>query len=151
MRLLSLFLFLLPFYCVAQTDNLTEPKMDISVVCLLVNDYENAIEFYTEKLGFVISMNRKFGENQRWVSIRLPNSSLELSLGLANNKEDSVLVGKQSGKFPFFVLTTTHFEKTYHEYVLNGVEFVDEPKKNPWGKTAVLKDLYGNQILLKEK
>jgi catechol 2,3-dioxygenase-like lactoylglutathione lyase family enzyme len=146
MRHFLLISLLLPFFSFAQEQ---QTNTNISVVCLLVKDYDETIEFYSKKLGFEVSMDRKFGENQRWVSIKLPNSSLELSLGLVNTQEDSYLVGKQSGIFPFFVITTSNFDETYQKLVSNGVEFIDKPKKNPWGTTAILTDLYGNQILLK--
>lgn len=141
-----LLLLLLPFFSFAQENS---TKTDINVVCLLVKDYDETIEFYTKKLGFEVSMDRKFGENQRWVSIKLPGSSLELSLGLTKTSEDTVLAGKQGGKFPFLVIATSNFNETYQKLLLNGVEFIDKPKKNPWGTTVLFRDLYGNQILLK--
>jgi catechol 2,3-dioxygenase-like lactoylglutathione lyase family enzyme len=146
MRHFLLALLFLPLNSFAQEQ---QTKTDISIVCLLVKDYDETIEFYTKKLGFEVSLDRKFGENQRWVSIKLSNSSLELSLGLVNTQEDTILVGKQSGIFPFFVITTSNFDITYQKLVSNGVEFIDKAQKNPWGTTALLKDLYGNQILLK--
>lgn len=147
MKHLLIFLLLSPFVCFSQ-DTKVETKTDITVVCLLVKDYDESINFYTNKLGFIVSMDRKFGGNQRWVSLKLPSSSLELSLGLADN-EDSNMLGKQGGKFPFFVIATSDFDITYNKLLSNGVEFIDKPKKNPWGTTVTMKDLYGNQILLK--
>ncbi|MBX2963325.1 MAG: VOC family protein [Cyclobacteriaceae bacterium] len=146
MRYFLLLTVLLPFISFAQEQSI---KTDINVVCLLVKDYDETIQFYTKKLGFEVSMDRKFGESQRWVSIKLSNSPLELSLGLVNKKEDAILVGKQGGEFPFFVITTSNFDETYQNLVSNGVLFIDKPKKNPWGTTAIFTDLYGNQILLR--
>jgi len=132
----------------AQTEK-TAARPEINVVCLLVKDYDEALAFYTQKLGFEISMDRSFGENQRWVSIKLPDSSLELSLGLASTAEDLEIVGRQGGQFPFFVIHTPEFEDSYQQYHSKEVEFLGQPQTNPWGTTVTFKDLYGNIILLR--
>ena len=135
----------------ATTDtSATHPN--IKVVCLLVNNYDEAIEYYTTKLGFVVSSDMKYGEGQRWVSLKMPSGfPLELSLGLAKTEEDKKIVGRQGGSYPFFVLVTNDFYKTYEQYKTRGVEFQGEPKKSPWGTGVTFKDLYGNIIYLKDK
>jgi catechol 2,3-dioxygenase-like lactoylglutathione lyase family enzyme len=149
MRTIILFILLISSQIgYAQTEEPTT-RPEINVVCLLVKDYDEALAFYTEKLGFEIAMDRSFGENQRWVSIKLPDSSLELSLGLASTAEDLEIVGRQGGQFPFFVIQTPDFENSYHQYHSKEVEFLGQPQKNPWGTTATFKDLYGNIILLR--
>jgi catechol 2,3-dioxygenase-like lactoylglutathione lyase family enzyme len=149
MRTITLILLLFSAQlCYSQTEEPTT-RPEINVVCLLVKDYDEALAFYTEKLGFEIAMDRSFGENQRWVSIKLPNSALELSLGLASAAEDLETVGRQGGQFPFFVIHSPDFENSYQQYLSKEVEFLGQPQKNPWGTTATFKDLYGNIILLR--
>jgi catechol 2,3-dioxygenase-like lactoylglutathione lyase family enzyme len=126
--------------------------LNISVVCLLVNDYDKAIEYYTNKLGFVVAADMKYGENQRWVSLKMPSGlPLELSLGLAKTEVDKQVVGRQGGSYPFFVLVTNDFNATYEKYKSLGVEFLGEPQKSPRGTGVTFKDLYGNVIYLKDR
>lgn len=128
------------------------PAMSIKVICILVNDYDEAIAFYTGKLGWVVKTDAKYGNNQRWVSLKPPGDpSVEISLGLATTPEDKAVVGKQSGRYPFFVLVADDLDRTYSKLKSNGVDFQGEPKKGPGGRGVTFKDLYGNIIYLMAK
>jgi catechol 2,3-dioxygenase-like lactoylglutathione lyase family enzyme len=147
--------FILTFFFLnvsAQTADTAKSSLNITVVCLLVNDYDKAVDFYTQKLGFQIVTDVKYGSDQRWVTLKLPsNPAFELSLGLATTDEDKMVVGRQGGRYPFFVLASDDFNNTYNTYKANGVEFPGEPKRGPGGLGVTFKDLYGNVIYLRAK
>jgi catechol 2,3-dioxygenase-like lactoylglutathione lyase family enzyme len=154
MRYVLPFLFLATtfFTARAQTPDTARAGVDLTVICLLVDDYDQAITFYTEKLGFVVKSDTKYGEGQRWVSLApRQGASIELSLGLAKTEEDKAMVGRQSGSYPFFVLYSEDFNSHYGAYKSHGVEFTGEPARNPWGIGVTFKDLYGNTIYLRGK
>jgi predicted enzyme related to lactoylglutathione lyase len=147
----TLFLTVLIFFLTLTISNAQEnesSKSGIKSFSLLVKDYDETINFYTKKLGFDLVTDQKYGENMRWVSLKAPNSEIQITLGKASN-EDQIYVGKQMGEnYPIFVLTVKDVQKTYEIYISKGVNFIDKPTKKPWGIGAVLEDLYGNKIYL---
>ena len=123
-------------------------KSSIKSFSLLVEDYDEAIEFYTKKLDFDLVTDQKFGANMRWVSLKAPNSEIQMTLGKASGEERKY-IGKQMGEnYPIFVMTVKDVQKTYETYTSQGVNFLDKPTKKPWGIGAVFEDLYGNKIYL---
>ena len=126
-------------------------KSSIKSFALLVKDYDETIEFYTKKLNFELVTDQKYGESMRWVSLKAPNSEIQLTLGKAS-EEDVKYVGKQMGEsYPIFVMTVKDVQKIYEIYTSNGVNFIDKPTKKPWGLGAVFEDLYGNKIYLQSE
>jgi catechol 2,3-dioxygenase-like lactoylglutathione lyase family enzyme len=114
----------------------------------LVNDYDETIKFYTNKLGLESVTDQKYGENMRWVSLKVLNNEIQITLGKAS-EEGSNYVGKQMGKnYPIFVMTVKDEQNTYEIYTYKGVNFIDKPTKTPWGISAVFEYLYGNKIYL---
>ena len=145
-KLLSIFLFIqclsaIPGSAIAQEGS-------VKSFALLVHDYDEAIEFYTEKLGFELISDQKFGENMRWVSLKMAGSDIQISLGKAS-EEDAPYVGKQGGiSYPFFVITAKDVQQVYEKMSARGVQFINPPEQRPWGLGALLEDLYGNKIYL---
>lgn len=118
---------------------------------LLVHDYDEAIEFYTKKLGFNLLSDQEYGENMRWVSLGLGESEIQITLGKAA-EEEKQFVGKQAGlNYPFFVIVVKDVDKVYDEIKSKGVNFTQKPTQRPWGLGAVFEDLYGNKIYLQEE
>jgi catechol 2,3-dioxygenase-like lactoylglutathione lyase family enzyme len=117
----------------------------IAHITLVVKDYDEAINFYTEKLGFTLIEDTKLNESKRWVLISPDrNSSCKLLLAKAANEEQLSRVGNQTGGRVFLFLYTNNFQRDYHEYLAKGVEFVRKPCREVYGIVAVFKDLYGN-------
>jgi len=117
----------------------------IAHITLVVKDYDEAINFYTEKLGFTLIEDTKLNESKRWVLISPDrNSSCKLLLAKAANEEQLSRVGNQTGGRVFLFLYTNNFQRDYHEYLAKGVEFVRNPCREIYGIVAVFKDLYGN-------
>ena len=117
----------------------------IAHIALLVNDYDEAIKFYTEKLNFTIVEDTVLSETKRWVLISPKGSGgCSILLAKAANEEQKSRVGNQTGGRVFLFLHTDDFKRDYDNMIANGIAFVREPVVEAWGKVAVFKDLYGN-------
>ena len=115
----------------------------ITHITLLVHNIDDALAFYTEKLGFTVFMDHTFN-GFRWTSIcPQDNPSTQYVLILAQSDEQKKLVGKQVGDHVFGCLGTFDCKKTYAELKDKGVEFLGEPTEQPWGVEVLFKDLYG--------
>ena len=121
-------------------------KQSIVHVTLVVRDYDEAIAFYTEKLGFsVVEDTYQPQQDKRWVVIAPPGSSgTSLLLGRASNSEQDRAVGNQTGGRVFLFLRTDDFWRDYNRMTADGVRFAREPRVEPYGTVAVFEDLYGN-------
>ena len=114
-------------------------------MALVVHDYDEAIEFYTKKLGFQLIEDTPQSETKRWVLVRPPGDA-ECSLLLAKGvgDEQRSRIGNQTGGRVFLFLKTDDFWRDYKNYVSKGIQFIREPKTEPYGTVAVFRDLYGN-------
>lgn len=115
-------------------------------IALVVNDYDEAIEFYTKKLNFtLIEDTYQPEQDKRWVVVSPPGSvGTTLLLARASKPEQESFVGNQTGSRVFLFLNTDNFWRDYNEMISKGIEFVREPKDQSYGMVAVFKDLYGN-------
>ncbi len=120
-------------------------KQSIAHIALVVNDYDEAIRFYTEKLGFTLLEDTPQSETKRWVLVA-PKGAEECSLLLAKGvgDEQRSRIGNQTGGRVFLFLRTDDFWRDYENYQSKGVNFVREPKTENYGTVAVFEDLYGN-------
>ena len=114
-------------------------------IALVVENYDAAIQFYTEKLNFVLLEDTKISPVKRWVIVS-PNGSGECKLLLAQaaNEEQKTRIGNQTGGRVFLFLYTDDFWRDYHDYQSKGIVFVREPVEESYGTVAVFRDLYGN-------
>jgi catechol 2,3-dioxygenase-like lactoylglutathione lyase family enzyme len=121
------------------------------ITSLLVRDYDEAISFYSGKLGFVVVEDVRMGPD-RWVTVALPNShETVFALHVAKSDSDLALVGKQGGSFPFLGITTDDCLGDYQRLKAQAVKFQGEPEVRPYGTGVVLEDLYGNKIFLNQE
>ena len=120
-------------------------KQSIAHIALVVNDYDEAIKFYTEKLGFVLIDDTPQSETKRWVLVA-PKGAEECCLLLAKavGGEQRSRIGNQTGGRVFLFLKTDDFWRDYENLRQKNVNFVREPKTEDYGTIAVLADLYGN-------
>jgi len=120
-------------------------KQSLAHIAIVVNDYDEAIKFYTEKLHFDLIEDTQLSETKRWVLVR-PNGgdSCCLLLAKAANEEQLSRVGNQTGGRVFLFLHTDNFERDYQNLLDNEIEIVRQPSKEEYGTVAVFKDLYGN-------
>ncbi len=120
-------------------------KQELAYIALVVKDYDEAIQFYTQKLHFDLVEDTQLSETKRWVLISPPGSKgCQLLLAKAANEEQAFRVGDQTGGRVFLFLRTDDFWRDYQDMQGNGIEFIREPVKEEWGTVAVFKDLYGN-------
>lgn len=118
----------------------------IAHVALVVKDYDEALEFYTQKLHFTLVEDTYLPEeNKRWVVISPPGSNATtILLAKASKPIQEDFIGNQTGGRVFLFLGTDDFWRDYNEMKKKGIEFAREPQKTDYGIVAVFKDLYGN-------
>jgi catechol 2,3-dioxygenase-like lactoylglutathione lyase family enzyme len=121
-------------------------KQSIAHLALVVKDYDEAIEFYTQKLHFTLTADTYQPEqDKRWVLVSPPGSTgASLLLAKASKPEQEAFVGNQTGGRVFLFLNTDDFWRDYNDMLSKGIRFVREPKREAYGTVAVFEDLYGN-------
>jgi catechol 2,3-dioxygenase-like lactoylglutathione lyase family enzyme len=121
-------------------------NQSIGQVALLVRDYDEALKFYVDTLGFELVEDTPIhAQNKRWVVVAPRGwKSLRLLLARATDDEQRSRVGNQTGGRVFLFLYTDDFWRDFRSYKSKGVEFVRDPREEPYGTVAVFKDLYGN-------
>jgi catechol 2,3-dioxygenase-like lactoylglutathione lyase family enzyme len=118
---------------------------ELAHVAVVVRDYDEAIVFYTGVLGFRLIEDTDMGEGKRWVLIAPAGSKgTNILLARAATPEQATRIGNQTGGRVFLFLYTDDFWRDYRALQAQGVEFVRDPKDEPYGTVAVFKDLYGN-------
>lgn len=113
-------------------------------ISLLVKDYDEAIDFYTNILGFDLVEDTVLSSTKRWVKVAPKGSSASLLLAKADGETQTSRIGDQTGGRVFLFLHTDDFDRDFKLYKDRGVEFVREPVKESYGTVAVFKDIYGN-------
>lgn len=120
-------------------------KQSIIHIALLVKNYDEAIDFYVNKLKFTVKEDTVLSEVKRWILIQPPGSAgCCLLLAKAANEQQSAAIGNQSGGRVFLFLETDDFYRDYNSMIANEIIFVREPIVESYGTVAVFKDLYGN-------
>lgn len=120
-------------------------NQNIAYITLLVRDYDEAIQYYTEKLNFELIEDMAQPElNRRFVVISPKGSKSSTILLAKASKEQEHLVGNQCKSSVFLILSTDDFYRDYNLLIKNDIEIVKDPVKAPYGTVAIFKDLYGN-------
>ncbi|MBL4813460.1 MAG: VOC family protein [Rhodobacteraceae bacterium] len=121
-------------------------SQNLSLIALVVRDYDQAIEFYVEKLGFeLVEDTYQPEQDKRWVVVRPRGDGMtSLLLARAADEGQESFIGDQAGGRVFLFLQTSDFWRDYEAYKSRGIEFVRPPVEAPYGTVAVFKDLYGN-------
>lgn len=119
----------------------------ISLLTLLVRDYDEAVDFYTRALGFTILEDTDLGGGKRWVRVAPRGSTgTALLLAKASNAAQLARVGDQTGGRVFLFIETDNFQRGYDSMRARGVRFLEPPRHEPYGIVAVFEDLYGNRF-----
>lgn len=121
----------------------------IAHIALVVRDYDEAIEFYCDKLGFeLVEDTYQPEQDKRWVVVApqgwRENGATTLLLARASKPEQEPFIGNQAGGRVFLFLRTDDFDRDHAAMTRTGIEWVREPKVMDYGKVAVFRDLYGN-------
>jgi uncharacterized glyoxalase superfamily protein PhnB len=120
-------------------------KKFLAHIALVIDDYDNAIDYYTNTLNFILIEDTKLDAVKRWVLIS-PSLEAEtkILLARAGNEEQISRIGNQTGGRVFLFLHTNNFESDYQNLLNNDVKIKREPKVEIWGKVVVFEDKYGN-------
>ncbi|HEY2357363.1 MAG TPA: VOC family protein [Phenylobacterium sp.] len=117
----------------------------LSLTALLVRDYDEAISFYVEKLGFTLTSDADLGGGKRWVVVQPAGGGAGILLAQPSNDAQAARIGDQTGKRVFLILETSDFAGDHARMLTAGVRFLEEPRHEPYGVVAVFEDLYGNR------
>ena len=121
-------------------------RQRLAMFAVTVRDYDEALAFYVEKLGFEKLEDNDLGNGKRWVRVRPPGSGACILLARAVGEEQLHSVGNQTGGRVFIFLETEDFWADYNRLTAAGVKFVRPPAKEPYGTVAVFEDLYGTRF-----
>lgn len=121
-------------------------SQSIATASLLVADYDEAIAFYCDRLGFDLVADTDMGGGKRWVLVAPPGrSGAQLLLARADGEAQRAAIGNQGGGRVMFFLETNNFPKDHAAMRDRGVTFLEEPRHEAYGSVAVFTDLYGNK------
>jgi catechol 2,3-dioxygenase-like lactoylglutathione lyase family enzyme len=124
----------------------TRKRQSIGYVALVVPDYDEAIEYFTNALGFELVEDTPLGGGKRWVLLAPPGSvETRLLIAQASTSEQTARIGNQTGGRVSFFLHTDDFQRDYREMTARGVKFCESPRDESYGTVAVFEDLYGNR------
>ena len=116
------------------------------MISLVVDDYDKAIQYYTQHLNMELIEDTKMSETKRWVVVKPKgHGSCQILLAKAKNEEEENAIGNQTGGRVFLFLHTDDFWRDYDKMKEKGVEFVEEPREELYGTVVVFKDIYGNK------
>ena len=120
-------------------------KQKLAHIAVVVNDYDEAIRFYTEKLHFTLVEDTRLSETKRWVVVAPKGSDgCSLLLAKAANEEQQTRIGNQTGGRVFLFLHTDNFQRDYQNLLDQQINIVRAPSQESYGTVAVFADLYGN-------
>ena len=120
-------------------------RRSVATVALVVANYDEAVRWYVERLGFVLIEDVDLGGGKRWVTVAPANGQgARLLLAQASGEEQASRIGNQTGGRVFLFLETEDFSRDHQAMLAKGVEFREAPRHEAYGTVAVFADLYGN-------
>lgn len=126
--------------------------MKIATLSYLVLDYDEAIRWFTEKLGFAVVEDSRLSATKRWVVVApKAGAGAALLFARAEGESQRARVGDQTGGRVFLFLETDDFDRDHAAMTARGVRFLEAPRGEPYGKVAVFEDLYGSKWDLVER
>lgn len=123
----------------------TLPARRIAAVALVVRDYDEALAFYRDRVGFEVVADRPMGGGKRWLAVAPPGGGTRLLLAKAATPEQGARIGDQTGGRVFLFLETDDFWRDHAAMREKGVRFLEAPQEEEYGTGAVWEDLYGNR------
>lgn len=121
-------------------------KQQIAAVTLLVPDYDRAIAYYVERLGFELIEDTALSSTKRWVVVAPPgNGETGLLLAQADSPHQREAIGNQTGGRVFLILQTDDFDRDFARFKQAGIEFLEAPRLEAYGKVVVFRDAFGNK------
>ena len=117
----------------------------VATIAIVVADYDAAIAFYRDRLGFDVVTDVDMGGDKRWVVVAASGGGARLLLAKADGPEQVKRIGDQTGGRVGFFLETDDFARDFAAFSAAGVRFLEAPRHEPYGSVAVFEDLYGNK------
>lgn len=123
--------------------------MHLGLAAIVVDDYDSAITFFTEALGFELAEDSPAmtndGRSKRWVVVKPRGAVTGLLLAQADGDDQAAVVGNQTAGRVGFFLHVEDFGAAYARMTAAGVQFLTEPRTEPYGRVAVFRDIAGNR------
>jgi catechol 2,3-dioxygenase-like lactoylglutathione lyase family enzyme len=119
--------------------------MEFAMTTIVVDDYDRAIDYYTNTLGFTLTEDTVLSPDKRWVTVRPGTHGASILLARAATEAQASRIGNQTGGRVGFFLHTDTFDADYARMKAAGVVFIDLPRTEEYGKVIVFVDLYGNK------
>jgi catechol 2,3-dioxygenase-like lactoylglutathione lyase family enzyme len=123
----------------------------LTLTAFLVRDYDEAIAFFVDRLGFILQSDVLQSEEKRWVVVSPTGGGAGLLLAKASDDGQKAQIGEQGGGRVFLFLETDDFARDHAAFTARGVRFIEETRKEAYGTVAVFEDLYGNRWDLIQK
>ncbi len=121
-------------------------KQKIAYISIVVQDYDEAIDFYRNKLSFNLIEDKILSSTKRWVVLSPPGATeCSILLAKASSNIQKNFIGNQTGGRVFLFLHTNNFWRDYQEMQEKGVKFIEAPRNEDYGTVVVFEDLYGNK------
>lgn len=119
--------------------------MRLAAVALLVRDYDEAIDWFVDRLGFTLGEDSDLGGGKRWVRVVAPGGGSDILLARATTPDQQAAIGCAGGGRVSFFLHTDDFDASYRRMRDKGVAFSEQPRSEAYGQVVVFTDLYGNK------
>jgi catechol 2,3-dioxygenase-like lactoylglutathione lyase family enzyme len=127
-------------------------RQSLALIALVVRDYDEAIAWFTQKLGFLLEVDTRLSESKRWVVVTPEGGKgARLLLARADGAKQEARIGDQTGGRVFLFLETDDFARDHAAMTAKGVRFLEAPRSEAYGTVAVFEDLCGNRWDLLER
>jgi uncharacterized glyoxalase superfamily protein PhnB len=117
----------------------------LGMIAIVVDDYDAAISHYVSDLGFTLIEDKVMSPEKRWVVVAPSIDGAKILLAKAATDQQRAAIGNSTGGRVGFFMYTTNFVETYENYKARGIEFVEQPRQEAYGRVIVFKDKYGNK------
>lgn len=115
------------------------------MIAIVVDEYDAAIAYYVNDLGFALIEDKEMTPEKRWVVVAPSNDGAKILLARAVTDQQRAAIGNSTGGRVGFFMYTTNFDETYESYKARGIEFIEQPRQEAYGQVVVFKDKYGNK------
>jgi len=119
--------------------------MRMTAITLLVRDYDEALAWFCERLGFSCVENTRLGHGKRWVMVSPEGHGTSILLARPSTPAQARRIGRQGEDRVMFFLATDNFDRTYARFRTSQVKFIERPRREAYGRVVKFEDLYGNR------
>jgi uncharacterized glyoxalase superfamily protein PhnB len=117
----------------------------LGMIAIVIDEYDMAISHYINDLDFILVEDSALSPEKRWVIVAPSLQGAKILLAKAATDQQKAAIGNSTGGRVGYFLYTTNFSETYETYKSRGIEFIEQPRQEAYGKVVVFKDKYGNK------